>query len=47
VAILIARVQVPNRFRTKREFWAYCGLALETRGSAEYRFVKGKAHLRR
>jgi type I restriction enzyme S subunit len=24
---------VPNRFRTKRQFWAYCGLALETRNS--------------
>jgi transposase len=33
---------VPNRFRTKRQFWAYCGLALETRNSAEYRFVKGQ-----
>lgn len=41
-SILIARVQVPNRFRTKRQFWAYCGLALETRNSAEYRFVKGQ-----
>jgi len=41
-AILIARVQVPNRFRTKRQFWAYCGLALETRSSAEYRFVQGQ-----
>jgi transposase len=41
-AILIARVQVPNRFRTKRQFWAYCGLALETRTSAEYRFVQGQ-----
>jgi Transposase IS116/IS110/IS902 family len=32
-SILIVRVQVPNRFRTKRQFWAYCGLALETRNS--------------
>ena len=38
-ALLIGRVQTPHRFRTKRQFWAYCGLALETRSSAEYRFV--------
>ena len=30
-ATLIARVQTPHRFRSKRQFWAYCGLALETR----------------
>jgi transposase len=35
----MARAQVPNRFRTKRQFWAYCGLALESRTSAEYRVV--------
>jgi len=37
-AVLIARVQTPHRFRTKRQFWAYCGLALETRSSANYGF---------
>ena len=42
VAVLIARVQTPHRFRTKRQFWAYCGLALETRSSADYRFVNGQ-----
>ena len=41
-SILMARAQVPNRFRTKRQFWAYCGLALETRTSAEYRVVQGQ-----
>ena len=41
-SILMARAQVPNRFRTKRQFWAYCGLALETRTSAEYRIVQGQ-----
>ena len=30
-AVLIGRVQTPHRFRTKRQFWTYCGLALETR----------------
>lgn len=40
-AVLIARVQTPHRFRTKRQFWTYCGLALETRDSAEYRVIDG------
>lgn len=35
-AVLIARVQTPHRFRSKRQFWTYCGLGLETRSSADY-----------
>jgi transposase len=27
-AVLIARVQTPHRFRTKRQFWTYCGLGV-------------------
>jgi transposase len=45
-AVLIGRVQTPHRFRTKRQFWAYCGLALETRTSAEYRIVDGQVERR-
>jgi transposase len=41
-ALLIGRVQTPHRFRSKRQFWAYCGLALETRSSSEYQFVNGQ-----
>jgi len=41
-AVLIGRVQTPHRFRTKRQFWSYCGLALQTRDSAEYRLVQGQ-----
>ena len=41
-ALLLARVQTPFRFRGKRQFWAYCGLALETRSSADYHFVAGE-----
>jgi len=41
-ALLIALIQTPHRFRTKRQLWAYSGLALETRNSAEYRYVKGR-----
>src|ERR1700733_7685761 len=29
-ALLIALMQTPHRFRTKRQLWAYCGLALRT-----------------
>ncbi|MHB8412313.1 MAG: IS110 family transposase [Candidatus Acidiferrales bacterium] len=38
-AVLIGRVQTPHRFRTKRQFWSYCGLALETHDSAQYHVV--------
>jgi transposase len=42
VAVLIALLQTPHRFRTKRQLWAYSGLALETHSSADYRFVDGQ-----
>ena len=41
-ALLLALIQTPHRFRTKRQLWAYSGLALETRISAEYCYVKGQ-----
>src|SRR6202048_1743067 len=41
-ALLIALIQTPNRFRTKRQLWAYCGLALRTYTSGEYRFLSGQ-----
>ena len=41
-AVLMARVQSPHRFRTKRQFWAYCGLGLETRSSADYVVTDGE-----
>ena len=43
--LLIALIQTPHRFRTKRQLWAYSGLALETRNSGEYCMVRG--HLKR
>jgi len=46
VALLLARVQTPHRFRSKRQFWAYCGLALETRSSADYQMVNGQLQRR-
>jgi len=41
-ALLVALIQTPTRFRTKRQLWAYSGLALETRVSAEWRYVQGQ-----
>ena len=41
-AVLMGRIQTPHRFRTKRQLWAYCGMALETRSSADYRFADGE-----
>jgi transposase len=41
-ALLVALIQTPHRFRTKRQFWCYIGLALKTYGSGEYRFVGGQ-----
>src|SRR5215469_4983549 len=34
-ALLIALIQTPHRFRTKRQLWNYSGLGIETHGSAE------------
>src|SRR5260221_9066570 len=41
-ALLIAILQTPHRFRTKRQLWAYGGLAIETHSSADHRYVDGK-----
>src|SRR5512146_3074368 len=41
-ALLVALIQTPQRFRTKRQLWAYSGLALETRISAEYVYSEGR-----
>ena len=41
-ALLVALLQTPHRFRTKRQRWAYSGFAVETHDSGEYRFVGGK-----
>jgi len=41
-ALLVALIQTPHRFRTKRQLWTYSGLGLETHDSAQYRAVKGQ-----
>jgi transposase len=41
-ALLVALLQTPHRFRTKRQLWAYSGFAVEVHDSGEYRWVRGK-----
>ena len=41
-ALLIALIQTPHRFRTKRQLWTYSGFGIETHSSAEQRFVQGE-----
>lgn len=42
VAQLLPIVVTPHRFRSKRQFWAYCGFAVVTRSSADWTKVKGR-----
>ena len=46
-ALLVALLQTPHRFRSKRQLWAYSGFALETHDSGEYRIVRGKVRRNR
>ena len=41
-SLLMATIQTPWRFRTKRNLWAYSGLAVVTHTSAEHDFVDGR-----
>jgi transposase len=49
-AQIVATVVTPHRFRTKRQFWAYCGLAIVTRSSADWvrdgggKWVRSQTH---
>ena len=47
VALLLATLQTPWRFRTKRHLWGYAGLAVVTRTSAEYEHDGQRAVRRR
>src|SRR5262249_5970624 len=42
VGQLIAAVGTPHRFRTKRQCWPSCGLAVVTRSSADDKIVEGQ-----
>jgi hypothetical protein len=41
-ALLVALMQTPHRFRSKRQLWKYSGLGVETHDSAQHRFVDGQ-----
>ena len=41
-ARLLALMQTPHRFRSKRQLWTYSGLGIETHDSAQYRYVRGQ-----
>ena len=41
-AQLLPIVITPWRFRTKRQFWAYCGFGIVTRSSSDYVFDRGR-----
>jgi transposase len=41
-ARLIALMQTPHRFRSKRQLWTSSGLGIETHDSAQYRYVGGQ-----
>ena len=42
VAVLLATMRTPWRFRTKRNLWSYSGLAVVTFSSADYTLVDGR-----
>jgi transposase len=39
---VVARVITPHRFRTKRQFWSYCGLGVVTRSSSNWKWKNGR-----
>lgn len=42
VAQMLPIVVVPHRFRTKRQFWAYCGFAIVMRSSSDWVWDQGR-----
>jgi transposase len=46
VAQIIATVDTPYRFRTKRTFWKYLGCAVEMRSSSDHEIVDGRVQRR-
>jgi transposase len=47
VAMLLAVIGTPDRFRTRRQFWPYVGLSVITRTSGEREFIDGKLQRRK
>ena len=46
-AQILATAITPGRFRSKRQFWAYCGLAVVTRSSSDYEWINGVVRRKR
>ena len=46
-AQILATAITPLRFRGKRQFWPYCGLAVVTRTSSDYEWVNGAVRRKR
>lgn len=46
VAMIMATCDTPHRFRSKRQFWRYCGFAVVTRSSADQYFHHGELRRR-
>ena len=46
-ALIVATLDTPYRFRTKRQLWSYCGLGVVTHISAEYELQEGRVVRRR
>ena len=46
-AQILATVMTPHRFRGKRAFWPYCGLAVVTRSSSDYEWVAESSRRKR
>lgn len=44
---IVATVLTPHRFRTKRQFWSYCGLAVVTRSSSDWQLDRRDGWVRR
>jgi len=44
IAQLISNVVTPHRFRSKRQFWSYCGLAVVTKSSGDHHVVGAELH---
>jgi len=41
-AVILGVADTPHRFRTKRQFWTYCGLGIVTKTTGEYKLVSGQ-----
>ena len=41
-AVILGMVGTPHRFRTRKQFWTYCGLAVVTKTSSEYELINGQ-----